>query len=152
MLSAQSISLLGGQRASLSQTQKTGGSGRGPGLWAALGQQKQSSRTGGIGGSHMARTQCSLPELGHLLPSSPSHPMSGLRAPSRAFPDYFFLARAGAAPVRFCPAISVRSPGPRSPKGCRGSWSAWPPPRCRSQAVGSSGKVLTLSGAQFPHL
>ena len=65
---------------------ETGGSGQGPPRHVGCTREwKQSPGTGGIGGPREARTQCSLPELGRLLPSFPSHPMSGLRAPSGLF-------------------------------------------------------------------
>lgn len=132
------MALPNGLRASLGRVPKASGSSQGLGFWAALGhlgfQPRQDFGAGGNGDPMgPGRTQHSIPQLGRVLPSSSSRPISVLRATSRAFPDPSFPANTGAAPVGFRPAFSAGGPGPRGPKGCRGSWStgvghgAWGP-------------------------
>lgn len=118
--------LADGPRASPGRVPGASRSPQGLGSWAALGhagfQQRQNFGACGDGGPV---------RLGRGLPSSSSHPIGVPKAASRAFPDPSFQAGAGAAPVRFCPAVSARRLGPRGSEGCRGGWSAGVGPGAR---------------------
>lgn len=134
-----------GLRASPGRVPKASGSSQGQAsglLWATWAFSRCRIWSWWEWGSHGARTQHSIPQ-GRVLPSSSPRPISVLRAASRALPDPSFPASAGAAPVGLCPAFSARGPGPRGPKGCRGSWST-------GVGHGAWGPTDPVSGLSFP--